>query len=399
MLTNDFLGRKAGRLGFGAMRLPLKPNKTVDEKETARMTEYALSHGVNYIDTAWPYHGGHSETVMGEILSAYDRSSFMLADKFPGHQWLPEYHPEEIFEEQLRRCKTDYFDCYLLHNVCEYSYDTYADERWDIIGYFVKQKELGRIRHLGFSTHSAPEHLKKVLALLKGKAEFCQIQLNYYDWTMQGAREKYEMLSEAGLPVIVMEPVRGGMLAKLPPEQAAALRALRPEESQAGWSFRFLQDLPGCRVILSGMSDFAQMKENIEIFGEEKPLRENELSALLSVGDALSRDRVPCTGCRYCTEGCPQGLDIPALLKTYNDLKCGGGGFTARMLLESLPKDKRPEACLKCGKCSRICPQGIDIPAVLAETVQLQASLPSWQSVCEERAAQAEALKKQSRNK
>ena len=398
MLKNDFLGEQVSRLGFGTMRLPLNPDKTINEDETARMTEYALEHGVNYFDTAWPYHGGNSELVIGRILSGYDRRSFLLADKYPGHQWVSKYEPEVTFEEQLKKCRVEYFDYYLLHNVCEDSFGVYTDEQWKIAEYFAEQKKLGRIKHLGMSTHSRFEHLSTLLDTFTEATDFVQIQLNYLDWTLQQGKEKYELLTSRNIPVITMESVRGGKLATLSAEQAQRLRALRPEESNVGWALRFLQGLPGCKVILSGMSSFEQMRENAALFEEQRPFTEEELAALLGIGAELSHMSVPCTACRYCTEGCPQGIDIPALMETYNNMKVGGG-FTAGMYLESLPEGKRPQDCLKCGSCKHICPQKIDIPAVLEETVRLAPAEPNWRNICAEREAAAKLLKEQNAGK
>ena len=389
MLINDFCGEQVSRLGFGTMRLPLNADKSVCEAETARMIGYALEHGVNYFDTAWPYHGGKSEIVVGRILSGYDRKSYFLADKYPGHQWVTRHDPAALFEQQLEKCRVDYFDYYLLHNVCENSFETYTDSTWRIAEYFAEQKRLGRIRHLGLSTHSRLSHLKTVLDTFPDATDFVQIQLNYLDWTLQEGAGKYELLTGRDIPIITMESVRGGMLSALPPAWAQKLSALRPGETGTGWALRFLQGLSGCKVILSGMSSLEQMRENIATFENGAPLTKAEIDTLFSVGAALSKDRVPCTGCRYCTEDCPQGLDIPALMLAYNNMKTGASGFTPGMYLESLPEGKRPEDCLKCGACKRICPQGIDIPAVLEECVKLAPTQPNWRRICAEREQEA----------
>lgn len=398
MLKNEFCGEQVSRLGFGTMRLPLNPDKTIDEKETARMTEYALAHGLNYFDTAFPYHGGNSEIVIGNILKNYDRNFYLLADKYPGHQWVSVYEPAVTFETQLEKCKTDHFDFYLLHNVCEDSFATYTDERWKIVEYFAKQKKAGRIKHLGMSTHSRFDHLKVLLDTFPDATDFVQIQLNYLDWSVQQGKEKYELLQSRNIPVITMESVRGGKLAALAPKQEETLRAFRPQLSNAGWALRFLQGLENCKVILSGMSTFEQMRENIALFEEEEPLKEEEKAALYAIADEMSRSSVPCTACRYCTDGCPQGLDIPALMQTYNNIKVGGG-FTASMYLESLPEGKRPQDCLKCGACKRICPQKIDIPSVLEQVVSLAPAEPNWRDICEQREREANLIKAQAAKK
>jgi predicted aldo/keto reductase-like oxidoreductase len=216
MIYKEFQGKQLSMLGFGAMRLPVDGNGTIDEEQVKRMAAYAMENGVNYFDTAYPYHGGESERVMGRVLSAYPRESWYLATKYPGHQILSTgYNPAEIFEEQLCKCGVEYFDFYLLHNVYEKSMETYLDPQWGIIDYFKEQKRLGRIRHLGFSTHAATPGLEKFLDACGDDMEFCQIQLNYLDWTLQDAASKYELLAKRGIPVWVMEPVRGGKLAAL----------------------------------------------------------------------------------------------------------------------------------------------------------------------------------------
>ena len=241
MIYSDFQNEKLSLLGFGAMRLPCLADGSIDENQVAEMTRLAMEAGVNYFDTAYPYHGGQSERVMGRVLAKYPRGSYNLATKYPGHQILSDgYNPAAIFEEQLEKCGVDYFDFYLLHNVNEKSMEVYMDPQWGIVDYFKEQKRLGRIRHLGFSSHAQVEGLEKFLDYCGQDMEFCQIQLNYMDWILQKAKEKYELLTARGIPVWVMEPVRGGMLASLREENSARLKAIRPEATDASWGFRFL---------------------------------------------------------------------------------------------------------------------------------------------------------------
>lgn len=264
MEYSDFKECKLSKLGFGAMRLPLREDRSIDKPQVATMVEMAMKSGVNYFDTAWPYHDGKSETVIGEALSNYPRESWYLADKFPGHQTASSYEPEKLFEAQMKKCNVDYFDFYLLHNVCESSIDIYLDPKWGIGDYFVKQRDEGRIRHLGFSSHAELETLKAFLDTPIGEEmEFCQIQLNYMDWSLQDAKAKVDLLNEHNIPIWVMEPLRGG---------------------------------------------------------------------------------------------CPMGLDIPSLIKSYNDMKTAFS-FTPLMKVEALQADKRPSACVGCGACAQICPQ------------------------------------------
>jgi len=402
MLTNDFQGIPLSRLGFGAMRLPLLPGRTedtaIDEAQVDQMVDYALAHGVNYFDTAHPYHGGLSERVLGRSLARYPRESWYLADKYPGHQIAERYDPASIFEEQLEKCGVDYFDFYLLHNVYENSIQVYMDPQWGIVDYFVEQKRLGRIRHLGFSSHADLPALTEFLDYCGGRMEFCQIQLNYLDWTLQKGKEKYELLTERGVPVWVMEPVRGGRLANLSEDQMGALRRLRPEESAAAWALRFLQGLPNVKMILSGMSNLAQMEENVATFTRDRPLAPEERSVLLELAEEM-KDSVPCTACRYCCGGCPMGLDIPAMLAAYNEARFAlrsGARFSSniRMRFDALPLDKRPAACIACGKCARTCPQGIDIPTALKDLAGILEQIPDWALVCKVREEQARKNRK-----
>ena len=381
MLYNDFQGKKLPRLGFGAMRLPEKDG-AVDVEAVRDMVSYAMEHGVNYFDTAWPYHGGQSERVMGEVLSAYPRESYYLADKYPGHQIMADMNPARIFEEQLRRCKTEYFDFYLLHNVYEKSIETYLDPELGVLEYFREQKRLGRIKHLGFSTHARLETMERFLDICGEDMEFCQIQLNYLDWTLQGAKEKYEMLTKRGIPVWVMEPVRGGKLAAFTDDR---LTALRPDASTASWGFRFLQKLPNVKVILSGMTTMEHVTDNVRTFTEDMPLSEAEVELLLQIAEGM-KNAIPCTGCRYCCEGCPMGLDIPTMMSICSDIRFAPV-VNSVMMLQFAPDDKKPSACIACGKCTKICPQGIDIPAVMKELSERLESIPQWAEICRQREA------------
>ena len=238
MQYNEACGERLSRLGFGCMRLPLTADKAIDEAELQRMVDYAIAQDVNYFDTAWPYHSGLSEIAIGKALRRHPRDRWLLANKYPGHQIAASYNPAEIFEEQLKKCGVDCFDFYLLHNVYENSFGVYTDPKWGILDYFREQTRLGRIRHLGFSSHARPDTLEKFLDYAGDSMEFCQIQLNYLDWTLQDARAKYDLLTARNIPVWVMEPLRGGRLATLDESDEAGLRALRPDESTAAWSFR-----------------------------------------------------------------------------------------------------------------------------------------------------------------
>lgn len=393
MIYSEFQGIKLSLLGFGTMRLPCLADGSIDENQVAEMTRLAMEAGVNYFDTAYPYHGGQSERVMGRVLSKYPRDSYNLATKYPGHQILSDgYNPAAIFEEQLEKCGVDYFDFYLLHNVNEKSMEVYMDPQWGIVDYFKEQKRLGRIRHLGFSSHAQVEGLEKFLDYCGQDMEFCQIQLNYMDWMLQKAKEKYELLTARGIPVWVMEPVRGGMLASLREENSTRLKAIRPEATDASWGFRFLQGLPNVKMVLSGMSNLAQMQDNLATFARWDTLNPEETELLLSIARGMM-DSIPCTACRYCCEGCPKGLDIPALLAVYNELRVTPT-VNAAMRVEFLPEEKKPTACIACGKCARSCPQNIDIPRALKELAEKLTTIPSWAETCRQREAAAKAGRK-----
>ena len=385
MIYSEFQDKQLSRLGFGLMRLPLMPDGTIDETQAEEMVAYAMANGVNYFDTAWPYHSGDSERVIGRILSKYDRGSFYLADKYPGHQIASKYDPAALFEKQLQKCGVEYFDFYLLHNVYEESMGVYLDPKWGILDYFKEQKRLGRIKHLGFSSHGNLENLKEFLDICGDDMEFCQIQLNYLDWTLQNAKEKYELLTERGIPVWVMEPVRGGKLVSLSDAAEAKLHAARPDETTVSWCFRFLQELPNVKMILSGMSDRQQMIDNVATFAQPKPMTQEQVSLILEVAEEL-KDAVPCTACRYCCDGCPMELDIPFLLSVYNDIRFAPVTNTA-MRIDSLPANKRPTACVACGRCAQICPQKIDIPNALYDFSLRLEKITPWAEICRQREA------------
>lgn len=374
MIYKEFQDIRLSSLGFGMMRLPGGcDNPQIDEAQTAEMIDYAIRNGVNYFDTAWGYHQGNSERVAGKLLSEYPRESYYLASKFPGYDVSNFGHVKEIFEEQLKKCRTEYFDFYLLHNIYEKNIDAYLDDAtYHTVSYLLEQKAKGRIRHLGFSAHGEYEVMERFLAAYGDKMEFCQIQLNYLDWHFQKADKKVELLNRHNIPIWVMEPLRGGRLATLPEDAASKLKSLRPEETVPAWAFRFLQSVPGVTMVLSGMSDLPQMKENIATFSEDKPLSKEELDALVGIADDMVQGGIlPCTACRYCTSYCPQGLDIPRLLALYNEHTFTGGGFLAPMAVEALPENKRPGACVGCRSCEAVCPQQIKISEAMAAFAKL----------------------------
>ena len=371
MIYRDFQDLKLSGLGMGAMRLPVVDgdDSRIDAAAAEDMVAYAMEHGINYYDTAWGYHSGQSEIVMGNALKKYLRDKFYLATKFPGYDLSNFGKAEEIFEKQLEKCQVEYFDFYLFHNVCEMNIDSYLDnEKYGTYDYLISQKKKGRIRHLGFSAHGKYDVIKRFLEAYGKDMEFCQLQINYLDWSFQDAKAKVELLREYGIPVWVMEPLRGGKLASLSEENAQKLKALRPDEDVPAWAFRFLQSLPDVKVVLSGMSNMEQLKANIHTYEEEKPLNDEEMKTLLKIADTmLEKKTLPCTACHYCVSHCPQELDIPVLLELYNEHCFTEGGFIAPMVLSSYDEAKKPGDCIGCRSCEAVCPQQIRISEAMAD--------------------------------
>jgi predicted aldo/keto reductase-like oxidoreductase len=322
------------------------------------VVDTAISCGINCFDTAHSYQNEDSERFLGEALSKYPRDSYYLSTKF-----YVEYSDdiEATFEAQLKRCQTDYFDFYMLHCLDENTITAYMDKKHDYLGYLLRQKEKGRIRNIGFSSHAAPETLKRFLDWYD-QFDMALIQLNYLDWIMLEARRQYEILVEHGIPVWVMEPMKGGSLSTLNKEAAAVLKAVAPKRSLSSWGFQFLQGLSEVQVVLSGMSTVSQVMENAAIFDACNPLNNQERAALSRAAAIFMETMgVPCTSCRYCCSACPADLDIPLLIKGYNEQKISGSTWKIANLSEA----KSPTTCLSCGSCVKRCPQKIDIPQVM----------------------------------
>lgn len=374
MIYREFKGEKLSAYGMGMMRLPVidGDDAKIDEAAATEMVDYALEHGVNYFDTAWGYHGGNSELVAGAALARHPRECFNLVSKFPGYDLSNMGKVEDIFAKQLEKCQVDFFDYYLVHNVCEMNVEAYLDdEKYGTVSYLKEMRDKGKIRHLGFSAHANIDNLRRFLEAYGEDMEFVQLQLNYLDWSFQGAEDKLALVRQWDLPVWSMEPVRGGQLARLSDEQAVRLAKMRPNLQPAGWALRFPQTIPDVVVTLSGASTIEQMQANIAAF-DEPDLTADEVAALFAIADEMMSGNVlPCTACHYCTTHCPQELDIPWLLSLYNEHKFTKGGFIAPMALAALPEDKRPAACIGCGNCAAVCPQGIDIPGSLADFAEM----------------------------
>ena len=369
MYYNDFKDLKLSALGLGCMRLPVidGDEKRPDPAAVQEMIDYAMANGINYYDTAWGYHGGNSESVVGEALSKHERSSFYLASKFPGYERANFEKKEEIFEKQLEKCKTEYFDFYLFHTVTEENIEWYLDDELGLMDYLLKQKEAGRIRHLGFSCHGSFETMHRFVKKYYEHIEFCQIQLNYIDFEFQDARRKVEYLNNLEMPIWVMEGLRGGKLAQSCLGGEKILAKSNPDYTPANWAFAFLETIPGVTMILSGMSNMEQLKQNIDFFSEKKEISDDDIATLLTAAhfDIQGKGTVPCTACSYCTAKCPQQLPIPELFGEYNDYVYNDKETVPRSDMAAFPEDKWPGSCIGCGECAKVCPQRIDIPEIM----------------------------------
>lgn len=362
MIMKDFQNIKLSALGLGNMRLPLTPGKgdgDIDYKRASEIIDRAMAAGINYYDTAYVYHSGKSESFLGEALvKRYPRDSFYLATKYLIFS-SPDF--KAVFAEQLERLRTDHVDFYLIHGVGDDIAKKYIDG--GSVAYFEEQKALGKVKYLGFSAHCSTETLREFASYRKW--DFAQLQINYYDWLFGNAREQYELLKGLGIPVTVMEPVRGGRLAGLSPETEELLKNRCPGKSIASWAFRWLMRLDGVQVILSGMSDLSQLNDNLDTF-DCAPLNDEE-EKLLFTACEMFRNKVviPCTACRYCTDTCPAEINIPEFLRVCNNLKIDGD--RAAWELEHIKSGGKPSDCVSCGACSEHCPQGIDIPKLMGE--------------------------------
>ena len=361
---------KMPKLGFGLMRLPEKDGK-IDHDHLCRMVDAYLQAGMNYFDTAYVYHGGNSEKAIREALvKRHPRDSFMLATKLPAWCLKNKADRDRIFNEQLERCGVDYFDFYLLHSIEDGGNgDTY--EKLDCFSWGLQKKAEGKIRHFGFSFHGSPAYLIRVLNA-HPEIEFVQIQLNYADWTNPVVRsgELYQILHDRNIPMIIMEPVKGGTLASLTTELEAKYRAVRPEASIASWALRFVGSLPGVMTILSGMSTWEQMEDNIGTFTRFEPLSEAERALVDEVRSImLNVKQIGCTSCRYCTAGCPMNIAIPDVFRAMNTMTLYGDVFRPKAFYGGLLGQGHGRAadCIACGQCEGVCPQHLPIIDLLKQ--------------------------------
>lgn len=366
------------KMGFGLMRLPQtdkdKP-ETINQEQVNKMTELFLEKGYTYFDTAYPYHNGKSEIALKEALKNHHRESYIVADKLPIFAITKEEEVEPIFKEQLERCGVEYFDYYLLHNISPFSEAGYIDV--DSYKFLKQQKDAGKIKKLGFSSHGDAKYIEKYLQKYPDM-DFIQLQINYLDWESQTIESKkcYEVAKKHDLEVIVMEPLKGGFLANIPEDANDLIKKFNPTLTPVELALRFVANLDNVFMVLCGVSSYKQMEENIEIFENMQPLSKEELDLIKQVNELInSKITVPCTKCNYCINECPVNINIPYVFDLYNSEKLlNEDGFTTyQVTYINYMKNKKngpASACIDCGKCVEKCPQQINIPQVMKDVVE-----------------------------
>lgn len=362
------LGVDASLLGFGCMRFPTKDGK-IDEERAEKMLDKAYEAGVNYFDTAWPYHGGTSEPFVGRVMKKYPRESFMFATKLPPWEIKTLEDAERIFKTQLEHLQSDYVDFYLMHAMGKDTWDRMRD--LGVVELLEKYKKEGKIKYLGFSFHDAYPVFEEIIKYRDW--DFCQIQLNYMDVNEQAGMKGYELAEKLNVPIVIMEPVKGGSLANLPSEVVDPFVKLAKDASNASWALKWVASLPNVKVVLSGMSDEAQLEDNLKTFTDFVPFGEAENNAVKEVTDAIrARVKNGCTGCRYCMP-CPAGVDIPANFAMWNFSSMYNNKGHVTWVLNNQLKDGKTRAdnCIKCGKCEKACPQQLKIRDDLERVAKL----------------------------
>lgn len=368
MRYKQFKDISVSTLGLGALHFLMDSTNPphIERRDAKRVLDASFAGGINYIDTAYTYQNGDSEIFLGEALADRPRDSYYLGTKYYAK---PGMEIEEVFEEQCRRLNTDYFDFYMFHSLDANYINAYTDPKRDMLGYLLKQKELGRIRYIGFSSHADPATLSRFLEW-NDSFDMALIQINYLDWTNLDARGQYELLKEHQKPTWVMEPLKAGRLCTLNDAAAGILKSFAPNRSLASWGFRFLMGLDNVQTVLSGMNTVEMVEENCEIFDKYDPLSDAEQEVLGRAIDAFINDLgVPCSACRYCCDTCPAELNIPLLIRAYNELTISGHTWK----LAELDGAAGPEECQQCETCLDYCPQKINIPAVLEKFAELRA--------------------------
>ena len=368
--TKKYKGLDISVIGFGAMRLPQKDGEP-DIEKTQEMVDYAMEHGINYYDTAWFYHGGKSELAVGEVMKKYPRDSYYLADKMPLRILKDKSEVIPTFEEQLQKCRTDYFDFYLAHNINKREWEILKN--CEVYEQLLEQKKNGKIKYLGFSIHDTPELLEEVVNTYKW--DFVQLPINPIDWKTLDAKRQYEIATKAGLPVVVMNPLKGGQLSTLSEKAVEILKTANPDVSPSSWSLRYSASLPNVFVVLSGMTELEHVTDNVKTFTNFKPLTEKEQEILeKAIAVYNSSGAISCTYCQYCT-GCPVGIDIPKNFLMYNQYKATNRKDRFTLAYESIKEENRADKCINCGICKTKCSQKLDIPELLKNVANLYKEL------------------------
>ncbi len=352
------LGIETSLLGFGCMRFPTTAEGKIDRAEAEKMMDKAIAAGVNYLDTAYPYHGGESEVMVGKVLQKYERSSLYVATKLPCWKVEKLEDVEEIFAEQLTKLQTDYIDFYLMHALNKDSFRKMAE--MGVVEKLAALKEAGKIKYLGFSFHDSYEVFEEIINYWNW--DFCQIQLNYMDADIQAGMRGYRLTEEKGIPLVIMEPIKGGSLAAFADDITGMFKELKPDASVASFALRWVGSLPNVKVVLSGMSTMEQVEDNLKTFGEFEPLSEKESETIDSIVKLInSRVRNGCTGCKYCMP-CPAGVDIPGNFRVWNTYHMYQNYNMVKGQWErGLGEEKQAKNCIKCGKCEGACPQKLKI--------------------------------------
>ena len=365
------------KLGFGLMRLPLtdqNDQKSLDLENVQQMVDEFMARGFNYFDTAWMYHGGVSETIIKKcLLGKYPRDSFTVTDKLPDYILGPGRTPQDVFDTQIDRTGLDYFDYYLIHDTNAGSIGTFEEYR--CFEFVEKLQDKGLVKHIGLSHHDGPELLEEIL-IRHPRIEFVQLQINYLDWDSLGvrARECYEVAVKYGKKVLVMEPVKGGTLAQVPEAVERHFKEADPDMSVASWAIRFAASWPEVYMVLSGMSDMEQLRDNLSYMEDFRPLDEKEMDIVKRAVDIINSNiAVDCTGCNYCTAVCPMNVQIPRLFSLYNaDLQEAEskGWSSHEELYNNLVLEEGigvASDCIECGACEDRCPQHLAIREHLKE--------------------------------
>ena len=366
----QFKNIEISRLGLGNMRLPCKTpikreaNPLIDYNKAQELVDMAYENGVNYFDTAYMYHAGKSEKFIGQALKKYPRESYYLADKLPIWMCKKPADMQKIFDKQLQRTGIDCFDFYLLHSLDKGNFE--KCEKYGAYDFLLEKQKQGLIKNIGFSFHGTIDDLKAIVAAHHW--DFAQIQMNYLDWKNQDAKTQYEILTQAGIPVIVMEPVRGGKLADVPKRVEELFLNNAPDKSIASWAIRFCATHDNVLTILSGMNAKEQMLDNLQSLTDFVPMTDVELKICQNAASIINESEIiPCTGCDYCAD-CPKSVKISTIFDVYNKLKTEE--YTAEQAKEKYAQiDVNHTQCVACGKCKEHCPQSIDIPKMLSETI------------------------------